>query len=556
MAKENKNKRTKLKTEREKRQQASMISKKKKATNREYFDLLTPENISTLSSTEKGEVIKTLSNLIISYPMANHDKLHLLFLFVCESNSKIVERAITAISSIFLNILPDYTGKNRFTNKANLSKEVAVTADFETNSFNRYKEFIEMLRNFTSNKIPQNVRLSVVTSLGQLLEKFTLLETAQIIIKTIGIKLVDPDQIIRQAAFDSFRTILEKPIIPGSDCKKWFVAKWQVIKFVVRMVKSNNHSKFDRNILDLLVFHQIEFPVYEKKKKQKLNKNKLKEVDKKLYKEAEREMKEVMEGERNEKLIFDQNLLIMKEILQCYFEILEDPKDGPLLAGVYDGVRKIAENINIEILSDIQTAIYNRLKRQVRRKGTMEGCISGLQCCLTISEKLTRDILPLDESNLKEITYIILRKCGELSKDEYLTILNMIEVLFLKNREFSNEILFAFVKQIAIFTTRVDKRAVYSFLIILAKLMDKYAQTKDMLYEDEIESDQFNYQTDDPRLAEGKQTTIVPEMKRLLEKFDDGNVKVLVSNVLAKDNKEKVLVTGDSYDMLTRCYSD
>ena len=59
------------------------------------------------------------------------------------------------------------------------------------------------------------------------------------------------------------------------------------------------------------------------------------------------------------------NLKILKKILLVYFDILKNKQESPLLISVLNGIGKLCENINVEILIDLQKNIFNLINNLI-----------------------------------------------------------------------------------------------------------------------------------------------------------------------------------------------
>ena len=102
------NYRSKIREQRELRLKVKQNKKLKQKENKEFFEIITQENIDKLNTNEKIATLNNLNKLLISYPDSNTDKIPLMILFMKDNNLKVIIKSIKMLKNIFLNRIPSY----------------------------------------------------------------------------------------------------------------------------------------------------------------------------------------------------------------------------------------------------------------------------------------------------------------------------------------------------------------------------------------------------------------------------------------------------------------
>ena len=222
------------------------------------------------------------------------------------------------------------------------------------------------------------------------------------------------------------------------------------------------------------------------------------------------------------------------------------------------GIGVLSDNINIEILLDIQTNIYdfisyifsNKEKDQQIKKII---AIYALKTCLLISEKLTKEIISIDDTNLTILCFTTLKEISSvkdhLTIDDYYNFLEIIDAILIKNRQFSLDIVASFIKRLSIFLNDLSVRIVPAFLLVVKILLLKYPGLSSMVEDEEF--DGFTDKVNDPAITNAKQSNIVKEIKFVQEKFKKvGIISQLTEFILKSEKKNPTLASLSFFDLL------
>jgi hypothetical protein len=547
-------KRSQIKREREIRIKAKQKHNQKKRDNEELFQMIKSENLDKLDLESRKKTLVSLHKLISSFPHDNADKYPLMLVFLSDKNSKVIIKAMRLIKKLCDDLIPSYKVRTDEANQKH-SKEVEFIKRFENAIFNLYTEFIKNLnifiKAFKNNEKAKTIREFSYLCIGALFEKFYYFNSPELLYKTLIEGLYDHNSTVRSICFDS----LNKVLSVFDNSANMLEMKLNLIKLISHYIYIKDHKLFDQNVLDLLIAHRIEFPDISKKaegermdldnikvgkkiKFEQPNKFMTKQqnrIEKKEEKKLNAEKNKIvrqMQKEMNEydntpkpKAVYYSNLKILKKILLVYFEIIKHKRDSPLIRSVLKGIGILCENINVEILLDLQKCLYEYIQYSLLESDNINQkifSISALKTCLSIAEKLTKDIISIDDTNLINSTFLFLHVVGNkhidhLTKDDLFILLEIIEMLLIKNRQFSLDIVAAYIKKIAIFISKLDEAAIPSFLLILKRVTEKYPNLQTMV--DINDEDNFNYKSTDPSLSNGRLTNICGEINTIKERY-------------------------------------
>jgi len=379
--------------------------------------------------------------------------------------------------------------------------------------------------------------------------------------------------------------------------------KLEIIKLISHYVFIRSHENFPENILDLFLSHRIDFPdltsarqadeekynlkdikfgTKEKNTLMSENKHKTKQQERierrqkkkliiekeKIIKNMKKEMGEY-ENHENPRQIYNFNLKMLKKILVVYLDILKFKQESPLIRSVLHGIGKLCENINVEILLDIQKVIHDYVinllsKSQDREKSNKTHekklfAITGIKTIIIISAKLTKDIINMEDTKLINSAYVFLQETlgltSKMNVDQAFTILEVLELLFIKNRQYSLDTVGSFIKRIAIFidsfneVNEKSEKFVSSFLLILKRIIQRYPNLNGLLLNDE---DIFDYKMPDPSIANGKQTNIYKEIHSVKNRFEKYSkfVRQLCEYILNADKINPIFQSKSFYEVL------
>ena len=573
--------RSKLKEQRLMRLKAKHKASVKKRENEEFFHMITQENIDNLNTEEKIKTMTELYNLISSFPESNSDKISLMMLFLKDNSLKIMVRAVKLLKNIFINTLPSYR-LNEFESKQKESKEIKDLHSFEKNLLNNYLEFINSIKildmSFYKKKEYNQFRIILIETIGILFEKFYYFNYEDKLYSILIEKLVDELEEIKMKSFQSLYNVLSKV----DNSKQMFNLKLSLIKKISNIIFSKDHERFDKDVLDLFSAHRMEFPDYKKeseaekkidlsdlkyagtlisdkntKQQNKIAKKQIKEFNKeksKIIKSMKREIRE-LEDREDYKLIYQMNLKMLKKILLVFFDILKTKTDSPLLGSVFNGISKLCENINVEILRDLQNCIYENIKKLITNK-KISLALLGLKANLTIANKLTKEIVSLEDSFLITSSYQIMCNLNnEQNKDNLYIIFEVIETIILKNRMYSIDSSSAFVKRLAILCeNNKNENQVIAILLLIKRILSKYSQLSFLIDLDDEGIDNFNFKnTIDPELCNGKLTNIIKEFENIKKNMKGNKMILKIIDYIIKEEKINMELSSlNYYDFLLK----
>jgi hypothetical protein len=584
-------KRSKIKREREIRLKARLKQSQKKRVNDELFQMLNTENLDKLNIQSRKESLSTLFKLVSSFPYDNSDKYSLLLIFLQDKSSKVVLKAIRLIKKLLDDLVPSYKVRDGETTQKQ-SKEVESIRKFEVGVLKLYEEFIKNLSVFIKafkkdNPSTNSIRQHSFLVLSQLLEKFYYFNHVEMIYKILIEGLYDHDSTIRSTSYEGLNKVLS--ILDNS--ASMLELKLNIIKLICHYVFIKPHENFNPNVLDLFTSHRIEFPDISKKKDEKVDLDNIKygrklkfekpnkvmtkqqiSIEKreekkhtaeknKIIREMKKEMSEY-DNTPDPRNIYYSNLKILKKILLVYFDIIKYKRDSPLIRSVLRGIGILSENINIEILFDLQKCLYSYVQYVLTESANIKQkifSITALKTCLNIMDKLTKEIVSVDDTNLTGSTYLFLHVIGnsyikELTKDDLFILLEIIEMLLIKNRQFALDIVGAFIKKLAWFITKLqDEQYIPSFLLLLKRVVERYPNLQSMV--DINDEDHFAHSCTDPGLSNGRLTNICGEINKVQETFktsktEKGKLIRQLTNYIKTEKINPIFSSMNYFDIL------
>ena len=576
------NYRSKIREQRELRLKAKQNKKLKQKENKEFFEIITQENIDKLNTNEKLATLNNLNKLLISYPDSNTDKIPLMILFMKDNNLKVIIKSIKMLKNIFFNRIPSYR-LNEFESKQKESKEVAEIHNNERNLLKSYIEYIDNIKildkNFYKQTQYDSIRKIFTEILSEFFEKFYYFNYEEKLYSFLIEKLYDYLEDIKKKAFLSLFNVLA--IIDNSN--QMFNLKLNLIKRISNVIFSKDHFKFDKNVLDLFTAHRIFFPDYKndpqdkkidlsdlkyagnlisdknskmeniKAKKQLIEFNKEKS---KIIKSIKKEMRE-LEFKDDPKLIFNMNLKILKKILLVYFDILKNKQESPLLISVLNGIGKLCENINVEILIDLQKNIFNLINNLINNN-KIEIALYALKANYNITKQLTKEIVSIEDSYLITSSYQILCYLIEEKNinNEFLYIIcETLDLILLKNRIFSVDISADFIKRLSMLCKNINNNEnhVIGILLLIKRIMSKYSNLSFLIDSDE-DLDNFDYKNKkEPELCNGKLTNILSELNEIKNKWIKNKMIIkLIEYIISEQKVNMEFNSLNFYDFILK----
>ncbi len=456
-------------------------------------------------------------------------------------------------------------------------------------------------------QILQEFSLQII---GELFGKFYLFNCADKIYRIIIECLTESPFSISKDSKLSAYSALNKVLSIQDNTANMLQLKLDIINLISHYVFIRPHDNFPLDILNLFLSHRIDFPdlnaakaAYEEKynlkdikfgtkeKNSLMSENKLKtkqqerierrdkkkliQEKEKIIKNLKREMNEY-ENQENPRQIYNFNLKMLKKILIVYLDILKFKQESPLIKSVLHGIGQLSENINVEILLDVQKVIHdyvvNLLSKKNNNKKNPEKnklenatsekklfAITGIKTIILISQKLTKEIINMEDTKLINSAYVFLQETleltGKMGIEEMFTILEVLELLFIKNRQYSLDTVGSFIKRIAIFidafkeVNENSEKFVSSFLLILKRIVQRYPNLNGLLINDE---DLFDYRMPDPAIANGKQTNIYKEINSIKNRFVVFSklVRQLCDYILNADKINPIFQSMNYFEMI------
>jgi hypothetical protein len=583
-------KRSQIKREREIRLKSKLKHNQKKRDNEELAHLIKTENLDNLDLESRKKTLITLYKLISSFPYDNADKYTLMLVFLQDKNSKVILKAIKLIKQLLDDLVPSYKVRTEQP-KEKQSKEVETIRSFELSVLGLYEEFIKNLSVFIKafkkdNPSMKTIREFSYLVISGLFVKYHYFNHSELLYRILIEGLYDNDNAVKSICFDGLFKVLS--IIDNS--ANMLDLKLELIKLISHYVFIKQHTQFNPNVLDLFTAHRIEFPDISKKTDEKMDLNNIKfgkkikyeqpnkfmtkqqmRIEKREEKKLQSEKNKIvrqMHKEMNEydnapvpKAIYYSNLKILKKILLVYFDIIKHKRDSPLIRSVLKGIGILSENINVEILLDLQKCLYSYINFALTESPSVKQkifSITALKTCLNIADKLTKEIISIDDTNLTNSTYLFLHVIGnqhvqELTKDDLFILLEIIEMLLIKNRQYSLDITASFIKKLAIFTTKLDENFLPSFLLLLKRVIERYPNLLSMV--DINDEDNFSYKSTDPSLSNGRLSNICGEINSIKEKYkssktEKGKLIRQLTDYIKTEKINSIFSSINFYDIL------
>ncbi|CDW76954.1 UNKNOWN [Stylonychia lemnae] len=551
----------------------------------ENKELLNQELINEMNVAQKLSFIKMTQKEIVSNADEKYRKINdLIALCGDPKDIDVVLRSIKALCEVFCDVLPAYRireqkidinednaktneeGKKTGGKKSQkVSKEVKVMREQEQSLLASYREYLKILEVFSKTKPEKIIRkqgiqdqqkkkraLDVYRKLRELsfisfcslLKRHPHFNYRLNILQIIIPKISTNDEIIKKMVSS---TVFE---LVSSDDNSLLEFKLEILKELAKVLKSlSSHNKIDPNLLDSLVTHKI---IVDEQKAKVIDEATRKLTDLKQqmdklrkkgkfteYKEMKAElMKEMKETDA---LGLDLgstskvNNLIIKEILAIYFGILKNKSDSPLLKGVFLGLPQFTQYVNIEIVWDLISVLREYLKMELeewengknssQKRQNISNVLTGLLCSFQIIDIGAGTAFNVEEKDFLDTLYAVIQRLFEhpfnYSTTDFLAFLKCMNIVFIQRRQYSNDLVHAFVKRLALLQVHLYDTEQLAILYLMKQIITKYPTTKSSLLEMDEEgiNNAFNsyegiYKADisDPQLANASQCSIILEL--------------------------------------------
>lgn len=526
------------------------------------------QNIDNLSVKNKAKVVHKLMDLIISYPEENIDKLKLILKLVEDDNTKIVEYCLRAIGRILYDITPTYSiSETRFQDKnlsqgQSLSKFQMNLQNFETKIIAYFNDFIatsEVL--LKANQVPESIKLIITQKLGKLLVKFytySLENNISFLISVIIKQLNSNFRSVRKESYKVINEVLSSVV----NSQNIFDLKLKIINQVSFLIyNKSNDNKLENDVMFLLNSHKVEFPDYDpNEEKKRMNK---------IEKQVQREINEY-ENTHDPKVIYNNNLKILKVILAVYFEFIKNRRSSRFIPNILSVIEKQIQFINVEILADLQVCINRLIKeyldkfvkanennsgkedknentsnKSLRNITTYEVCMNAFKTNIKIREAISKGEVFFEDREIVNNLYFLLGKLKEfieyLDIDQLLNLMDMVTLFFITNRQFNQEIVLSFIKRLVLLMAKIpNEKYIYPFLIMLNKIISMYPKARELL--DSTEECYFNDKINDPSLSNGKNANIFKDIIEISKL--GGKTKEICEDFLVN---KKLTKTSDAF---------
>ena len=498
----------------------------------------------------KYKILDNMKKQIVGDPYSNHKLLLEAMKITSDNDFKLVCYALQIISEIFVDILPAYRirlpGKNE--EKSQISKEQKTIREYEISLLKYYQSFlhiIEFLSKLKTKKIlkeyqqdngnnreklviSQNVlqiKRKCIQCLSIFLDKLMHFNFRQNITISLIPKLYNQDYKIKQIARESLEQVLK------SDNEELSDIKLLIIKEFSKLLKSVKHSKFDENILDILLLPRItkvgveiegDPKIEEMKQEIKLlkKKRKMKEV-RELQKTLVSELKESQMNNLDSHKIQELNKKILESIMSIYFDILRNRSNSCLLKSVLTHLPLKAGFLNIEMIWDLLEVLKGYIKDGLacgRLAGgeRLDGVSAGIHCALGILNSSYGKGFDTDERVFVNALYTLIGLVMTSPATNFLikNLLLSLHIVFITKKQFSQELISAFVKRVCLLTLHLPGIYVPPLLLFVKIVGERYSHVGGMLEQGEDTGDigGYNHEVNDPVLAEAKSSTILTEL--------------------------------------------
>jgi hypothetical protein len=179
------------------------------------------------------------------------------------------------------------------------------------------------------------------------------------------------------------------------------------------------------------------------------------------------------------------NNLIIKEILGIYFEIIKNKNNSPLIKAVFLGLPQFIQWINVEIVWDLINVLREFLKMEleenadiVRQSYSYSNVLACLLCSFQIIEIGSGTAFNVEEKDFIDSLYIVIMKLFENPKDysmsDFLALLKCLTIVFIQRRQYSNDLVAAFMKRMALVQMHLMRSQQSGLLFMIKQMMTKY----------------------------------------------------------------------------------
>lgn len=496
---------------------------------------------------------------------------------------KIKQMYILALVPIFKNLIPGYRIRplTETEQKEKVSKEVRKIRDFEQGLLFHYKEYVDLLRDFTRkgrNTEPGSIRFilatSAVSAVCEMLSTVPYFNFQTELIEAVVERLTSKR---RDDAFDKCIVTIEKIFQQDEEGQISF----QVVRLLSKMIKARRYKvqpSVVNSLLHLRLLSELaakadlekvdkpEEPKVKKKDRQKLSKKERKARKERKAIEAEMMHAETaVSAEERERLQGE----TLKLVFALYFNILRE-RSKDLMSPALEGLAKFAHLINADLFGDLlevlRELIQERQQRYVdghyefKESTTREALLCVVTAFALLSgqagESMNLDLsffinhfysslyaLALNADI--EYSHRTLRLDDPLEPTEHShkhkvdistemeMVVRAFEAIFFKQRSMIGRLrILAFAKRLATCMLQMPQKSTFASLKILDKMISKFHSRLSAAFttDDRIANGVYHMEVDDPEQSNPEAATMWEVF--LLEKHFDPTVQKGAKSIL------------------------
>ncbi|KAL4456085.1 hypothetical protein ABPG74_014046 [Tetrahymena malaccensis] len=279
----------------------------------------------------------------------------------------------------------------------------------------------------------------------------------------------------------------------------------------------------------------------------------MKGVDKNELKKMKKELREELEeqdAEIDPKLLIKYNAQILEKVYYIYFKLIKRPSPTKFFTSVMDGIVKFIHMIDVNLIWDLigclQKSAQN-MRQYTNKKGGEDKLAlhKRMHCIYTVEAILNGpgQVFDVDDKeailnffhvmiDLNKIPHVF----EQLSQKEELVLIKILEIMFLKKRQFSYESVASFVKELAKLVIKLNdkKQFQYTVLFVIKMLFAKHSKIHRMLDSDNdgFGLNRYNERIEDPQSTNAINTSIHEELTKVQATQSNPEIKNICKKIL------------------------
>lgn len=164
------------------------------------------------------------------------------------------------------------------------------------------------------------------------------------------------------------------------------------------------------------------------------------------------------------------NNLIIKEVLAIYFDVLKNKSESPLMKSVFLGLPSFTQYVNVEIVWDLINVLREYLRLSLdededeeplkktdhvvkKKTFNVQNILSGLLCAFQIIDVGAGNAFNVEEKDFIDALYTVIARLYDNPSDyrinDFLAFVKCMTIVFINRRQYSNDMVNAFVKRLA-----------------------------------------------------------------------------------------------------------